>query len=179
MTNRNHIVLLAVLLAAIVINGGCSGTKNAAKADPVSVLAPELVVKAAPAGRMEWTVKVPVSGNLRSQSMVDVKSEVGGRLISAHFKEGYLVRKGQLLAEIDPANYTLAYEQAMAAVGVAEAGLARVQVMADHARREKERAENLLRTGGITEKDHQAATTGVREAETQVRLAELGSVYRF
>jgi RND family efflux transporter MFP subunit len=55
---------------------------------------------------------------------------------------------------------------------VAQAGLERIQVTLDHARREKERADNLLRTGGITEKDHQAALTGVKEAETQARLAE-------
>jgi membrane fusion protein (multidrug efflux system) len=66
----------------------------------------------------------------------------------------------------------LAYEQASSVLGVAQAGLERIQVTLDHARREKERADNLLRTGGITEKDHQAAVTGVREAETQVRLAE-------
>jgi len=57
-------------------------------------------------------------------------------------------------------------------LAVAEAGLERAKVAAEHARTEKERADNLLRSGGITQKDHQAATTGVKEAETAVRLAE-------
>ena len=109
---------------------------------------------------------------LRTLSTVEVKPEVGGRLIATYFAEGDLVRKNQLLAEIDTVNYTLAYNQAEAALKVAQAGLERAQVSADHARTEKGRADNLLRSGGITEKDHQAALTGIKDAESQVRLAE-------
>ena len=104
--------------------------------------------------------------------MVDVKPEVGGRLIAVHFQEGDTVRKDQLLAEIDSTNYQLAYDQAQAALWVAQAGVERSKISAEHARTEKERADNLLRSGGITQKDHQAAMTGVKEAESQVRFAE-------
>jgi RND family efflux transporter MFP subunit len=142
------------------------------EADSAPAVAPELVVKAQPVERREWTIAVPISGNLRSQSIVEAKSEVGGRLMAVYFKEGDLVRRNNLLAEIDPVNYRLAYEQAAAAVRVVEAGHAHAQVMSEHAKREKERADNLLKSGGITEKDHQAASTGIREAESQVALAE-------
>jgi RND family efflux transporter MFP subunit len=83
-----------------------------------------------------------------------------------------VVRKGQPVAEIDESNMRLAHDQAVAALGVAEAGLNRATVNLEHALREKDRADNLLRTGGITEKDHQAASTGVRDAQAQVKLAE-------
>jgi RND family efflux transporter MFP subunit len=116
-------------------------------------------------------VTVPISGSLRSRSIVEVRPEVGGRLLSARFEEGDFVRQGDLLAEIDPANHTLAVEQAKAVLEVARAGLGRAQVQVEHARREKERADNLLRSGGITSKDQEAAVTGVRDAEAQVRLA--------
>lgn len=132
----------------------------------------ELVVTAAPVVRREWVERIPVTGNLRTLSAVEIKPEVGGRLVAAYFREGDLVRKGQLLAEIDEANYRLLVDQATAALHVTEAGLERAQVAAEHAKTEKERADNLLRSGGITEKDHQAAVTGIRDAETQVRLAE-------
>jgi membrane fusion protein, multidrug efflux system len=132
----------------------------------------EMVVKALPVTVTNWPVTIPISGSLRSQSTVDIKSEVAGKLVAVLFEEGDTVKKDQLLAEVDTANYRLAYDQAVAALGVAQAGLDRIQVTLDHARREKERADNLLRTGGITEKDHQAAVTGVKEAETQARLSE-------
>ncbi len=167
----NRCTHAALWLLLVCGTWGCTGKKQVA-ADSTGPAAAELVVKAQPVESGEWTVSVPVSGEIRSLSTVEVKTEVGGRLVSAHFREGDPVRQSDLLAEIDSTNYRLAYNQAVAAVGVAEAGLARVQVVAEHARRERERADNLLRTGGITEKDHQAAVTGVKEAETQVRLAE-------
>jgi RND family efflux transporter MFP subunit len=135
----------------------------------------ELSVQAERVRTEEWLVVVPVSGDLRSQSTVEVKTEVGGKLMSVFFEEGSSVPKGQVLAELDPVNYQLAGNQAKAALSVAEAGVERARVVLDHARREKERADNLLRTGGITEKDHQAATTSVKEAESQLRLAEAQS----
>ncbi len=137
-----------------------------------AIAATELVVKTVPAVRRDWIATVPITGTLRTLSTVEVQPEVGGRLIAAHFNEGDRVRKNQLLAEIDPVNYRLAYDQADAALGVALAGLDRAKVAADHARAEKERADNLLQSGGITEKDHKAALNGVKDAESQVRLAE-------
>jgi membrane fusion protein, multidrug efflux system len=77
-----------------------------------------------------------------------------------------------LLAEIDPANYQLACDQAAAALSVAQAGLERAKVSAEHADTEKTRADNLWRSGGITQKDQQAAITGLKDAVSQIRLAE-------
>jgi RND family efflux transporter MFP subunit len=163
---------VALMLLTLLWTTGCGEARNGAQAEPAAAPAPAvMVVKAGSPQRGEWVVSVPISGDLRSQSRVEVRAEVGGRLIATHFKEGDLVSKDQLLAEIDSVNYRLALDQASAAVGVAEAGLARARISADHARREKERADNLLRSGGITEKDHQAAATGVNEAESQVNFA--------
>ncbi len=145
-------------------------SNGTAAAPPAEKAALEVRVEKATVS--EWDVVVPFNGSLRSQSIVETKAEVGGRLIATHFEEGDLVHKDQVLAEIDSTNYRLALDQANAALGVATAGLGRAQVVLDHAVREKERADNLLKTGGITERDHQAAATSVKEAESQVRLAE-------
>lgn len=171
MRNTRHILTCFLFLASAAGYrcGGSAepnGTKAAAAAPAV------LEVQAAPAQVGEWAVTVPMSGSLHSRSIVEVRPEVGGRLLSARFEEGDFVRKGELLAEIDPANYRLAVEQAKAQLGVAQAGLGRTQIQVEHAQREKERADNLLRTGGITGKDQEAAVTGVRDAEAQVRLSE-------
>jgi RND family efflux transporter MFP subunit len=166
----------AIWMLVLFLASGCqwfgrkSDSMNAVS-NPESVPA-VLVVKAVQASRQEWIISTPITGNLRTLSTVEIKPEVGGRLTAVYFTEGDLVRKGQLLAEIDPVNYQLAYDQAEAALKVAQAGLERAEVSADHAKTEKERADNLLRSGGITQKDHQLAVTGIKEAETQVRLAE-------
>ena len=168
-----QIVLIGSILAAAFGLWGCGNSKgeNSGKTADTR-LASEIVVKTAPATRQEWIATVSISGNLRTQSTVEVKPEIGGRLIATYFEEGALVKKDQLIAEIDPINYRLAYDQAEAALDVAQAGLERAKVSADYAKTEKVRADNLLRSGGITQKDHQAADAGVKEAETQVRVAE-------
>ncbi len=168
---KSRLCILFFLLPAVASQWRCAGSQAPANgaADPPPA---ELAVKTAAVSATDWPVTIPISGSLRSQSNVEIKSEVGGRLIAAHFLEGDTVGKDQLLAEIDPVNYRLARDQASAALDVAQAGLERALVVRDHSRLERERADNLLRTGGITQKDHQAAVTGVNEAEAQVKLAE-------
>jgi membrane fusion protein, multidrug efflux system len=163
---------LSLMLFLSVSQWQCGKSKVENSEGPAGETNSTLVVKAVPVVREEWIVAVPITGNLRTLSSIEIKPEVSGRLIGAYFKEGDLVPKDHLLAEIDPINYKLAYDQAEATLRVAEAGLDRARVSADHARTERERADNLLRSGGITEKDHQAAVTGIKDAESQVRLAE-------
>ncbi len=170
-TLRSRMVIVTVFAVLVASTWRCGqrGETEPANTAPAPVA---LVVRAQTVSPREWTVTIPISGSLRSQSIVDVKPEVGGRLIATNVEEGELVRRNQVVAEIDPINHKLALDQAKAALAVAQAGLQRAEVTSEHARREKERADNLLRSGGITQKDHEAAATGVREADAQVSLAE-------
>ena len=167
---RSELLMLMVLAALAMLGWGC-GSGPGAESAKTAAAPVALVVRAQTVAPGDWTVTIPISGSLRSQSVVDIKPEVGGRLIAVHFEEGDLVRRNQVAAEIDTANYRLALDQAKAVLGVAEAGLGRAQVAVEYARREKERSDNLLRSGGVTERDHEAAVTGVRDADAQVKLA--------
>src|SRR5512135_3718286 len=135
MTNMRH-ALACFLLFAAAANYRCGSSFEPGETKAAATSAVVLDVKAAPVRASEWTVTVPISGSLRSRSIVEVRPEVGGRLLSARFEEGDFVRQGDLLAEIDPANHTLAVEQAKAVLEVARAGLGRAQVQVEHARRE-------------------------------------------
>jgi RND family efflux transporter MFP subunit len=167
-------MVLGVLWVCVVAAGNwnCDRVADPVGADSGSASSSELEVMTMLVEPTEWQITVPFSGNLLSRSIVEIKSEVGGRLLAAHIEEGDRIAKNQLLAEIDSTNYRLAHEQAVAAMAVAEAGLARTKVLLDHANLERERADNLLRSGGITEKDHQAALTNVKDAESQVKLSQ-------
>jgi RND family efflux transporter MFP subunit len=166
-------LLLAALSLASIAQWSCGQRQEEKAPDPADFRKDNaLAVKATPVEIREWIATVSISGSLRTLSMVDVKPEVGGRLVAVHFQEGDMVRKDQLLAEIESTNYQLAYEQAQAALMVVQAGVERAKVSAEHARTEMDRADNLLRSGGITQKDHQAAMTGVKDADSQVRLAQ-------
>ena len=183
--NKKFALLLLpvpVLVLAMAGQWGCSNSQagSAAKAVPVveaDALASlsssaAIEVRVSPVQRREWISLVEVSGSLRSRSVVEIRPEIGGRLTAVYFEEGDSVRQGQLLAEIDATNYQLTHDRAAAALAVAEAGLSRAQVAVEHAASEKARADNLLRSGGITQKDHAAAVTGEKDAAAQVALAE-------
>ena len=114
---------------------------------------------------------IEISGSLVSPVAVDVKTEIAGRLVTLRKLEGDRVSKGELLAQLDNETARLAVAQARANLEVTQASLDRARVQEDHARLEKERAENLLRSGGITDKDYQSAQIAARDASAQVKLA--------
>jgi RND family efflux transporter MFP subunit len=114
---------------------------------------------------------IDISGSLVSSVAVDVKTEIAGRLVALRKLEGDRVNKGELLAQLDNESARLAVAQVQANLEVAQASLDRARVLADHARLEKERAESLLRSGGITDKDYQSAQVAARDASAQVKLA--------
>ncbi|MGE5125190.1 MAG: efflux RND transporter periplasmic adaptor subunit, partial [Betaproteobacteria bacterium] len=65
---------------------------------------------------------------------------------------------------LDATDYRLASDRARAALAVAEANRA-------HAQAEKERADNLLKTGGITDRDHLSAQVALQVAEASLAQA--------
>lgn len=155
--------------AAAVLLTGCrkaeTRTVSASESAPVPV--PVLQVETRP-----FTAAVPVTGTLISNSRVDVKAETTGRLVKFPKEEGDRVAAGEAVAWVDPENYQLAIRQAQSAVQVAEATLGRAKVMESHSRSEFERARNLIKSGGITDKDLKSAELAEQDARAQTALVE-------
>lgn len=147
---------LLVLAAA-----GLAACGSANSAPPTS--RPMLVRTAAVQAR-DIERQLVLTGTLRPRSQVQVVAEVGGRLVKVVRDEGAHVSAGEVLARIDPTDYEMATRRARAALAVAEANRA-------HATVEKERADNLVRTGGITDKDHLSAQVGLQVAEAALSQA--------
>ena len=78
-------------------------------------------------------VAVNTLGTVLANSMVTIKSQVDGPLVEAAFKEGQMVKKGDLLFRIDPAPFEAALRQAQATVARDQAQLASAQADADRA----------------------------------------------
>jgi RND family efflux transporter MFP subunit len=102
-----------------------------------------------------------LTGTLRPRAQVELPAEVAARLERVLRDEGARVTKGELLARLDDTDYRLANDRARAALAVAEANRA-------HAVAERERADNLLKTGGITDKDHLSAQVALQVAEASL-----------
>jgi len=160
---------LAFLALVALLAAGC-GRKQAGA--PVKVDAMAVSVKTVRIETQALPLTVVVTGTLVSNSSVDVKAETTGRLLQFAKQEGDAVSAGEAVATVDDENYKIAVRQAQAAVQVADAALARTRVLAAHGKSELARSQNLVRSGGITEKDLEAAQLADRDAQAQVAVAE-------
>ena len=105
------------LLPALLLCVGIAGCdkKTAAPAAPP----PEVAVE--PVDVRDMPVQVEFTGEVRGGEDVEVRARVTGFLQSQHYREGSLVRKGQLLFTIDPKPFQAAAERAQAEMAEAQA----------------------------------------------------------
>lgn len=88
-------------------------------------------------------------GTVTAYYTVTVKSRVDGQLINVLVREGQKVRKGQLLAEIDPAPY-------QASLAQAEGQLARDQAQHANDQAQADRYKSLFQAGVVSQENAQA-----------------------
>src|SRR6201989_2833313 len=69
-------------------------------------------------------VRAGFLGQFSAIDRVELRAQVGGTLTEIHFKDGQIVRKGDLLFVIDPRPYEIRLEQAKAALQTATARMA-------------------------------------------------------
>jgi multidrug efflux system membrane fusion protein len=105
------------------------------------------------------------SGRLEAVERVDVRSRVAGTVHAVHFREGTLVKRGDLLITIDPAPY-------QAEVDRAEAQVASAQARVTYTKSEAERAQRLLEERAIAGREHEERLNAHREAEANLRAAQ-------
>jgi len=125
------LLVVAVLVVAVVgvrLMGGKKGDAAGASAqgrqggDPAN--AGPVPVTVIDAIRQDVPVYASALGTVAAMNTVTVSPQVGGQLISLNFKEGQEVKKGDLLAQIDPRTLQASYDEAAAAKRQNEAQLA-------------------------------------------------------
>ncbi|MGO4436664.1 efflux RND transporter periplasmic adaptor subunit [Rhizobium sp. RAF56] len=105
------------------------------------------------------------SGRLEAIDRVEVRPRVAGAIQSVHFREGALVKQGDLLVTIDPAPYAAAVAQAQAQVGAAEARL-------DLAKVELDRGHRLSDNRTISQSDLDQRAGAFSEANANLKAAQ-------
>ncbi len=138
------------------LNAGANASPPAPQATPVSVAA---VVQRHVATWEEF------SGRLEAVERVDIRSRVAGTVQAVHFREGALVRQGDLLITIDPAPYAADVERAEAQVVAAEARAA-------YTRSDIARAQRLWDERAIAQRELDERTNAQREADANLRAAK-------
>ena len=100
----------ALILGAAAAGGGLYFTQGwhvvlADDAPPAAAAPSAVPVSVATVERRETGLWHDFSGRLEAVERVDIRSRVSGAVQSVHFREGGLVRKGDLLITIDPDPY--------------------------------------------------------------------------
>src|SRR5690349_7698070 len=101
---KKKAVVTATLLALGLAGASIAGLRTS-KAQAPSGPPPATPVAVATVEQVEIATWDEFSGRLEAVDRVDVRSRVAGAVQSAHFSEGALVRRGDLLFTIDPAPY--------------------------------------------------------------------------
>lgn len=122
-TDTRRLALAAALLFSVAGLSGCSSRAEAADEQP----APATPIRVRTAAVIERPATVNTSGTVDANTTADVAFQVGGRVARVAVEEGQLVRAGELLAAIDPTDYSLASEQAAASAAQATDELARMR----------------------------------------------------
>jgi RND family efflux transporter MFP subunit len=104
------------------------------------------------------------AGRLAPMTRVDIRARVTGQVEKVHFKDGSLVKKGDLLFELDPRVYQATLEKSQAELAVAEARLKRVDA-------ELARAKTLLPLKAITREDYDKIAASQEEARAQAEVS--------
>ena len=164
--NRTHLIVAAALLGAAALGAGAlalhasSAGAEAAPRPPAAT--PVVVATLAPTEVFTWD---EFSGRLEAVERVDVRSRVAGQVRSVHFREGALVKEGDLLVRIDPDPYAAQVERAQAQVVAAQARLS-------YARSERERARLLWQESAIARRELDERVNGELEADANLRAAQ-------
>jgi membrane fusion protein, multidrug efflux system len=157
----------AALLGVMALSvAACSGAASEAPATPATETTRAVPVRGASVEQRDLRETLTVTGTLRPKAEVKVIAEVAARLDRLAKDEGSVVNKGELLAVLDDTDYNLTLQRAKAALAVADANRA-------HAAAERDRANSLLKTGGITDKDHLSAQVNLQVSEASLAQAKV------
>lgn len=153
-SGRNKSLLTVVVIVAGAVLSGCEKPAQppAASAPPVTVANP---TKRTVTDWDEFT------GRFDAIEQVQVRARVTGFVIGVEFKDGAMVKTGDLLYTIDPRQYEAAAEQARGQLADAKAKV-------ELAERELTRAETLVKTSAVSESvvDQRRQTLSAAQAAT-------------
>lgn len=137
MSRRTKVGLfIGLVLAVVIAISALSAARRSGRATEVRI---ETV------GKRDLVSVVTASGKIEAVTQVDISSDITGRIVKLTVREGDLVKKGQLLVQIDPSQYQSVVQRAEAFLQSSQASLQQVRANRDQAKRQLDRALEIRR----------------------------------
>src|SRR5918992_5747489 len=165
MSLRTRVILFFV---PVLFGGAVTVAPTAAQVGPQAT--PVTVAYPLPKRITQWD---EYSGRFLAVETVEVRPRVSGFIDKVHFRDGQIVKAGDLLFTIDKRPFEIALEGARAEIARAKAQVAIAEL-------EVERATPLVRSGAVTQRDFDqrranlnVAIATLQAAEASAKAAEL------
>ena len=179
-----------IVIAVIVVAGvgfrllhkpaGKASAQTAAKGKDGKDATPPVPVTVVPVAKQNVPVYLTALGTVQALNTVTVNPQVPGQLLSLEFTEGQPVRKGQVLAQIDPRTYQAAYDQAVAKqrqdqalLATAKSNLTRSQDLAAKGYISKQDLDTLRNTAAQYQAAVAADAASIRDSQVQLNYTKV------
>jgi HlyD family secretion protein len=157
-------LLLFVVVFAVAVGGYYLYRMRTATPEPSAMTMP--------VSRGDVVDTVGATGTLEAVETVDVGTQVSGVIQSLYADFNSIVRRGQVIARLDPQLIQTQIEQQKANVARAEADLERLHVALDDAKQKLDRARQMAEKNLIPRTELETAEVNVRSADAQIRSSE-------
>src|SRR5262245_36829295 len=154
--------IMAGVILEVLIGGGLYWYTGAAQTPKRDVLVPITVTR----GTVE--ALVTAQGKLEAKQYVDVGTQVSGQLKAIHVDIGDTVKKGELLAEIDPRVYQAQVEAGEAKLNSLRAQQNQQKAEAVLAEQNLKRNQNLIAVNAVSQQALQETESQAAVAKAQV-----------
>ena len=156
----------AIAAAAIAVVGGAAfGLQASAQGPDAPAAPPAIAVAVAQVMQQDVALWDEFSGRLEAVQRVDIRPRVAGAVQAVHFREGALIKQGDLLFTLDAAPFAAEVDRAQAQVVAAQARLS-------YTHSEMERSTRLWEERAIAQREHDERVNAQREADANLRAAQ-------
>ncbi len=121
---------------------------------------------------------VSASGKIQPEVEVKLSPDISGEVVELNVKEGDPVKKGQLLAKINPEIYLSNFDRIVASLNMQRANqsnslarLAQTEAQFLNAKNSYQRSKSLLQQGAISQSEYDAAQASFKVSESEVEAA--------
>ena len=162
---KKYLIIAAILLALSALAGWLILSRS-----------PKVSYKTAKVEKGSVVALISATGTVNPVTTIQVGSQVSGTILKRYVDYDSRVKKGQVIAELDPALFLAQVEQARGNYQNAQASLQKAKVTLADARRTLERNKTLIAQGIVAQSDFDASQTAYDSAAAGIKAAEAGVV---